>query len=46
LKQKDRLAVVSPKSNLVFWSGGFEGGSVDPPPAPTKQTQRAEAGGE
>jgi hypothetical protein len=41
-KRKDRLATVSPKSDQVFCSGGDCSG-VLPLPAPTEQTQRAEA---
>jgi hypothetical protein len=42
VKQKDRLAAVSPKFNLLIRSGGGERGL--PFPTPAKQTQRAKAG--
>jgi hypothetical protein len=42
-KKIDRLAAVSPKSDLVF---GLCGWGALPLPAPAEQTQRAEAGGE
>jgi hypothetical protein len=42
LKQKDRLAAVSPKFNLPDWSRY----QSLPLPAPAEQTQRAEAAGE
>jgi len=44
ITERPRLAAVSPKSDQACCSGGRDSSGVLPVPAPSKQTQRAEAG--